>query len=105
RAVMISVVVVAAIYLTMNVTIIGVVPWQEAMKSENIAALFMERVYSRPIAVAFTLLILWTVVACMFAITLGYSRIPYAAAKQGDFFAAFGYVHPTRRFPLVSLVV
>lgn len=104
RAVMISVVLVAAIYLTMNIAIIGVVPWQDAMKSENIAAQFMERIYNRPIAVAFTLLILWTVAACMFAITLGYSRIPYAAAKQGDFFQVFGYVHPTRHFPLVSLL-
>jgi amino acid transporter len=41
----------------------------------------------------------------MFAITLGYSRIPYAAAKNGDFFRPFAYVHPTGKFPLVSLVV
>ena len=43
---MISVVVVAAIYLTMNIAIIGVIPWQEAMQSQNIAALFMERLYA-----------------------------------------------------------
>ena len=105
RAVMISVVVVAAIYLTMNIAIIGVIPWQEAMKSENIAALFMERLYGRPVAVAFTGLILWTSLACMFAITLGYSRIPYAAAKNGDFFPIFAKLHPTGRFPMVSLAV
>jgi len=105
RAVMISVVLVAAIYLTMNIAIIGVIPWQEAMKSENIASLFMERLYGRPVAVAFTGLILWTSLACMFAITLGYSRIPYAAAKNGDFFPIFATLHPTGRFPLVSLAV
>jgi amino acid transporter len=103
RAVLISVVVVASIYLTMNVAIIGVVPWQEAMVSKNIAAEFMERLYGRTTAVWFTLLILWTVLACMFAITLGYSRIAYAAARQGDFFRVFAYVHPKGRFPLVSL--
>ena len=53
----------------------------------------------------FTGMILWTVLACMFAITLGYSRIPYAAARRGDFFRAFTYVHPTRGFPVVSLLV
>ncbi len=103
RAVLLSVVIVAAIYLTMNVAIIGVVPWQEALASKNIAAEFMERLFGRPTAVAFTLLILWTVVACMFAITLGYSRIPFAAARQGDFFRVFARLHPTGRFPLVSL--
>jgi amino acid transporter len=105
RAVMLSVVVVATVYLTMNTAIIGVVPWQEAMKSENIAAQFMEKLYGRPVAVAFTSLILWTVAACMFAITLGYSRIPYAAATRGDFFRVFAYVHPRGRFPMVSLLV
>ena len=105
RAVMISVAVVAVIYLTMNVAILGVIPWQEAMASKNIAALFMERLYGRPAAVGFTVLILWTSLACMFAITLGYSRIPYAAAKQGDFFSVFGILHARGQFPIVSLAV
>ncbi len=103
RAVMISVVIVATIYLTMNVSIIAVVPWQEAKESKNIAALFMERLYGRGVAVAFTALILWTVVACMFAITLGYSRIPFAAARQGDFFRPFARLHPVHGYPIVSL--
>jgi amino acid transporter len=104
-AVMISVVLVAAIYLTMNIAIIGVIPWQEAMESENIASLFMERLYGRSVAIGFTALILWTSLACMFAITLGYSRIPYAAAKSGDFFPVFATLHATGRFPVVSLAV
>jgi hypothetical protein len=41
-----------------------------------IAALFMERLYGRTTAVVFTGFILWTSIACMFAATLGYSRIP-----------------------------
>ncbi len=105
RAVMISVVAIAAIYLTMNLSIIGVVPWQEAMTSTNIAATFIERLYGSGWARAFTWLILWTSIACMFAITLGYSRIPFAAARNGDFFPIFGRVHPTERYPFVSLVV
>jgi amino acid transporter len=103
RAVLLSVVVVAAIYLTMNVAIIGVIPWHEAMESKNIAALFMERLYGRPVAIGFTVLILWTSLACVFAITLGYSRIPYAAARHGDFFSAFGKLDACGRFPIVSL--
>lgn len=103
RAVIISVAFVATIYLVMNVSIIAVVPWQQAMESTNIAADFMERLYGRPVAMAFTCLILWTVAACMFAITLGYSRIPYAAAVNGDFFSLFGKLHPTKNYPIASL--
>ena len=104
RAVVWSVLVIAALYLTMNVCIIGVVPWQEAMKSENIAALFMERLFGRTVAVAFTALVIWTAAACCFSMTLGYSRIPFAAAREGDFFPVFGKLHETRRYPALSLL-
>lgn len=104
RAVIFSVLAVGALYLAMNTAIIGVVPWQEAMQSQNVAALFMERLFGRNIAVIFTGLIVWTAFACMFAITLGYSRIPYAAARAGDFFSAFGKVHPRGHYPMVSLI-
>jgi amino acid transporter len=104
RAVILSIVAVVAIYLTMNIAIIGVVPWQEAMTSENIAATFMERLFGRSTAVAFTGLIIWTALASVFAGTLGYSRIPYAAARAGDFFRVFGRLHPTQRYPWVPLL-
>ncbi len=104
RAILISVLLIAVLYLIMNTAIIGVVPWEIAKDSKNIAADFMERLYGRPAGIAISLMILWTAIACMFAITLGYSRIPYAAAKAGDFFSIFAYVHPTKKFPLVSLL-
>ncbi|MBI5802492.1 MAG: APC family permease [Verrucomicrobia bacterium] len=104
RAIMISVGVIAAVYMTMNLSIIAVVPWQEAMKSENIAALFMEKLFGRNVAVVFTWLVIWTALACMFAITLGYSRIPFAAARAGDFFAVFAKVQPGGNYPQVSLL-
>jgi amino acid transporter len=103
RAVMFSVVIVAAVYLTMNVAIIGVVPWEKAITSEFVASDFMEILYGRRTAELFTWLILWSVAACMFAITLGYSRIPYAAARNGGFFRVFAIVHPVHRYPIVSL--
>ena len=103
RAVITSVVVVAALYLTMNLSIIAVVPWEQAMKSDRIASLFMETLYGHSWAVALTGLILWTVIACLFAMTLGYSRIPYAAALNGDFLKVFARVHPTEQYPHVAL--
>ncbi|HTM54239.1 MAG TPA: APC family permease [Pirellulales bacterium] len=104
RAVILSVLIVAVLYLTMNLAIIGVVPWQQAMQSKNIAAEFMEVLFGRSIAVGFTALILWTTIASTFVMTLGYSRILYAAAKNGDFFASFAYVHPRGRYPLVAIL-
>ena len=104
RAVIFSVVLIAALYLTMNVAIIGVVPWQKAMQSKNIAAEFIETLYGRDTAVVFSCMILWTAIAATFVATLGYSRILYAAARNGDFFRIFGYLHPTGRYPTVAIL-
>ena len=86
RAVMLSVLIVAAIYMTMNIAIMGVVPWQQVMESKNIAADFMEILYGRNVAVGFSFFIIWAALASVFVMTLGYSRILYAAARNGDFF-------------------
>jgi amino acid transporter len=104
RAIIISVILVAAIYATMNLSIMGVVPWREAMESPFIAAIFMERIYGSWAGNVMTVMILWTSIASVFALMLGYSRIPYAAALDGYFFSVFGRLHPTGGFPHISLL-
>ena len=59
----------------------------------------MEKVYGRTVATFFTAAILWTAFGSVFALLLGYSRIPYAAAKDGYFFKAFARLHPKGAFP------
>jgi amino acid transporter len=110
RAVLISVVLVACIYMAMNFAFIGVVPWQEtqvdgSVAKKNIAGAFMGKLYGDTAAKAFTGLIIWTCLASVFAMTLGYSRILYAASKNGDFFRFFAALHPTRRYPWASLAL
>jgi amino acid transporter len=111
RSILVSVVVVALIYIGINLSILGVVPWREFVpadrfpQSDFIVSLFMERVYGSRVATLFTALVLWTAFGSVFALLLGYSRIPYAAAVDGTFFKAFARVHPTKHFPHVSLVV
>jgi APA family basic amino acid/polyamine antiporter len=105
RSIIYSVLAVAGIYALMNLSIIGVVPWREAMQSKFIAAQFIEKLYGTKAAAAVTALVLWTAFASVFALLFGYSRIPYAAAVNGDFFAAFGRLHATGKFPHVSLLV
>ncbi|HEX7978158.1 MAG TPA: amino acid permease [Gemmatimonadaceae bacterium] len=111
RSILISTGAVALIYIAINLSIIGVVPWRTFVpaadhpESNFIVSVLMERVYGSRVAAIFTLLVLWTALGSCFALLLGYSRIPYAAAKSGYFFKAFGRLHPTKGFPHVSLLV
>ncbi|MHB8541399.1 MAG: APC family permease [Candidatus Acidiferrales bacterium] len=104
RAIFISIIVIAILYLAMQTCVLGVVPWQEARHSQFIVSIFFQRIYGTHLAKFATLLILWIAFASLFSATLGYSRIPYAAAVDGNFFAIFGRVHPTKKFPHVSLL-
>jgi amino acid transporter len=65
----------------------------------------MEKLYGSRVATVFTLLVLWTAFGSVFALLLGYSRIPFAAAESGYFFKIFGRLHKTKDFPYVSLIV
>ncbi len=105
RAILISALAVSAIYLTMNVSILGVVPWRDAMTSEHIASDFMGLRFGPGAATLVTVLILWTGAASIFAGILSYSRIPYAAARSGHFFSALAATHPRGEFPHRSLIV
>jgi amino acid transporter len=110
RSILISTAAVAVIYFGINLSIIGVVPWRDFVpaaqhaESNFIVSIFMERIYGSAVATIFTLLVLWTAFGSVFALLLGYSRIPFAAAETGYFFKAFGRLHPTKHFPYVSLL-
>jgi amino acid transporter len=88
----------------MQTSILGVIPWQEARTSKFIVSTFVERIYGAGAAQVATVMILWIAFGSLFALTLGYSRVPYAAAVDGTFFSVFGRVHPTKHFPHVSLL-
>jgi amino acid transporter len=113
RSILISLVAVALIYIGINLSIIGTIPWREFVTapgatagstSKFVVSVFIERLLGRNVAMLFTGLILWTAVGSIFALMLGYSRIPYAAALDGYFFKVFGKLHPTKDFPYVSLL-
>jgi len=105
RSIIYSVLAVAGIYSLTNLSLIAVVPWREAISSKFIASLFVEKLYGTNAASVVTVLVLWTAFASVFALLLGYSRIPYAAALNGHFFRIFARLHPSGRFPYVSLLV
>jgi amino acid transporter len=104
RAILLSIGGVALLYLTMNVSILGAMPWQEVEKSRFIASDFMSRIWGPNVATLVTVMMLWTAFASVFSLLLGYSRVPYAAALEGDYFKVFAKVHPKHQFPHVSLL-
>jgi amino acid transporter len=104
RAILLSIGGVAIIYLTMNISILGAMPWQEVQASTFIASDFMQRIWGVWVARVITVLMIWTAFASVFSLVLGYSRVPYAAALEGNYFKAFGKVHPKHGFPHVSLL-
>ena len=111
RSIIISVICVAIIYFAINLSIIGVVSWRDFVpagdhpESGFIVSVMMERIWGPKFAVIFTAMVLWTAFGSVFALLLGYSRIPYAAALDGYFFKVFGRLHPTKRFPYVAVIV
>ena len=104
RAIFLSIFGIAALYFALQTCILAVVPWQEAQKSPYVVSLFVERTFGPHWASLATALILVTAFGSVFSATLGYSRVPYAAALDGNFFSIFARVHPTKRFPNVSLI-
>lgn len=105
RAIIYSILAVSIIYIVMNISILGVMPWQKLAASKKPIADFMEQLYGRRAAIAASLLVIWTAFASVFSLLLGYSRVPYAAALDGNYFRVFSRVHRKHRFPHVSLLV
>jgi amino acid transporter len=114
RAILLSIALVAAIYLAMNIMVLAVLPWQPLLSLQNLDArraiisLFMQTAYGPHLGPLLgklaAVLIIFTAFAGIFSLLLGYSRIPYAAARDGEFFAPFARLHPTGRFPYISLL-
>ncbi len=105
RAVIYSILGVSAIDVAISFGFIGVVPWQDAIASESIGAEFMGRVYGPWAAKLLAGMIVVTAFASLFALLLGYSRVPYAASRDGVFFRWFGVLHPKKEFPHRSLLL
>jgi basic amino acid/polyamine antiporter, APA family len=110
RALLLSILLVACLYIVMNLSILAVVPWREMVAANGansglyVVSLFMQKIYGSWAARVVTGLVMWTAFASVFSLMLGYSRVPYAAALDGNYFRMFAKVHPKHRFPYVSLV-
>ncbi len=110
RALLLSILSVACLYVVMNVSVLGVIPWREmvhagaANSKLYVVSTMMQRVYGHGAGSVISVLVMWTAFASVFSLTLGYSRVPYAAALDGNYFRAFAKVHPVHQIPYVSVL-
>lgn len=111
RAVITSLLAVAVIYVGLNLALVGSIHWSEFVPNDKhpetapfVFSILIERAWGTTAAQVFTVLLLWTAVFSIFALLLGYSRIPYAAARDGLFLRVFAKLHPTKHFPHLSLL-
>jgi len=106
RSIFISIIGITTLYLLMNISVMGVMPWQSVKEGDRyLVSSFMEHLYGHQAGIIVTILILCIAFSSLFAVVLGYSRVPYAAAVDGNFFKPFAKLHPTKNFPYISLIV
>lgn len=111
RAIFWSILLVAALYVFMNFSVLQIIPVREFLQPGAVAtrtsaiAVLMQRLYGAWAGKLMALLIVWTAFASVFSVLLGYSRVPYAAALDKNYFPGFARIHRTKRFPTVSLLV
>nr|ARK13586.1 amino acid permease [Fibrella sp. ES10-3-2-2] len=99
-----SVIGIAILYGLLNLSVASVLPFEKAANSPFIVSTMVEALYGSGAARFATLLVLVVAFSSLFAVLLGYSRVPYAAAADGQFFSMFAKLHPTREFPYISLL-
>ncbi|WP_263359163.1 APC family permease [Acidicapsa ligni] len=111
RAILISLLVVAAMYVAMNLAVLPALSAGSSLAAKAgaparlaLVAEIAQSAFGRIAGQVLAALILWSAFASVFSLLLGYSRVPYAAARDGNYFRALAAVHPRHGFPHRSLV-
>jgi amino acid transporter len=105
RSIIYSILAMMVLYLALNISVVGAVPWQTVAKSSSVASLVVQRTWGHTVADGVTVLVVLTAFASVFTGLLGGSRVPFHAAEDRVFFRSFARLHPRYRFPTVSLLV
>ena len=111
RTILGSIVVVASLYLLMNVSVLGVIPWQEftapgsSASHTAVVAVLLGRSFGPVWGRVGAWLVIWTAFGSLFSLLLGASRVPWAAAAEGNYFRPLAKLHPQGRFPARVLLL
>jgi amino acid transporter len=107
RAILISVLAVAAMYVAMNGAALHWVTSAAAAGSgtgQRLVSELAKSAFGTWAGWLMSALVVWTALASVFSLLLGYSRVPYAAARDGNYFGFLAAVHPKHHIPHRSLV-
>ncbi len=104
RALIGGTIAVIAIYLLANAAYFHVLTAAEVASSTRVAADMMSRILQAPGAAAVSVAAMISIFAALNGSILSGARVPYAAARDGLFFASIGHVHPRYRTPGVSIL-
>ena len=111
RAILISIAVVAALYVAMNLAVlpsldvVSTAAAKEGMQARlALVAEIAQSAFGRVAGQTLAALILWSAFSSVFSLLLGYSRVPYAAARDGNYFSGLAALHPRHGFPHRSLI-
>ncbi|MBV8117774.1 MAG: amino acid permease, partial [Candidatus Eremiobacteraeota bacterium] len=111
-AILISVLLVAVLYVLLQIGVLGVIPWRSLLGSDGtptaqaqyVGSLVVQLTWGRWAAIGVTVLVLVTAFASLYGNLLGFSRIPFAAARDGAFLPAFARLDQRREIPHVALL-
>jgi amino acid transporter len=110
RAILLSVLFVAAFYVAMNLAALpsmrdaaAHVSAGDAVRLQLVADI-ARTAFGSLAGRLMAALIIWTAFASVFSLLLGYSRVPYAAARDGNYFRFLAALHPRYNIPHRSLV-
>jgi amino acid transporter len=104
RSILLSAALVCLMFVALHLAMLGTVPWRQVTEDISVPAEFMRKIHGDWAAVLVSLLLIWSCAGAAFAALLGYSRIPFGAARYGHFFAVFGRLHPQHHIPHVALL-
>jgi len=96
---------VAIIYLVTNLAYFYVLSPQDVASSERVAAVMMERIFGSPGAALVSLAAMLSMFGALNGSLLAGARIPYAAARDGLFFARMAAIHPRFFTPGFSILL
>jgi amino acid transporter len=114
RAILLSVLFVSGFYILMNLAVLPSLggstsgaashATQSAVLRFQLVADIARSAFGPWAGYTIAALIVWTAFASVFSLQLGYSRVPYAAARDGNYFRFLAAVHPRHGIPHRALV-
>jgi APA family basic amino acid/polyamine antiporter len=113
RAIVGGTLLVLALYLAINFAYLCALPFREVASANSTAYPNAPSVAARAVqtflgtrgASVAALIFLVSTIGSLNGVILSAARVPYAAARDGLFFAPFGRLHPVSRVPVTSLVL